>query len=73
MKKDKIEITNRPTAFMTMDDPHHKPYDFVEVSEWTNGEGWDISISNDQIFSIHDTEFRAIKKLIKKLDKLKDK
>ena len=35
------------------------PTDFIEVTEWKNGEGWDITI-NDKMFSLTDGELRAI-------------
>ena len=47
---------------------HNDSIDYIEVCEWSNGEGWDISISDKTIFSLHYTEYEAMKKLIKKLD-----
>lgn len=41
--------------------------DFIEVTEWANGEGYDINI-NDKIFSLHYGELEAINYLVKKLD-----
>lgn len=43
------------------------PNDFIEVTEWKNGEGWDITI-NDKIFSLTDGELRAINYLTMTLD-----
>ena len=45
---------------------YHKDHDFIEVTEWSNGEGWDITVS-DKNFSLHFTEYEVLKKLIKKL------
>ena len=67
----RIEVNVRKAAFCEMNDPWHKPHDFIEVTEWTNGEGWDIQISDNKLFSIHETEYEAIKKLIKHLNKYK--
>lgn len=44
-----------------------KESDFIEVTEWTNGEGWDISI-NDRLISLTYGQLEAIKYLIKVLD-----
>jgi hypothetical protein len=65
-----IEITKRKSAFLSPIGPWHKEHDFIEVTEWTNGEGWDITISDKQ-FSLHFTEYDALKKLIKHLEKSK--
>lgn len=48
-----------------------KPDDFVEVSLWHNGEGFDVhlSSSNDQTIQLTWGQFKAIKKLVKELDK----
>ena len=60
----KIELGKRATAFVNLHDVWHKKHDFVEVTEWTNGEGWDIAISDSKMISLHFTEFEAIKALI---------
>lgn len=48
-----------------------KPDDFIEVSLWHNGEGFDAHFSshNDQSFKLTWGEYRALKKLVKELDK----
>lgn len=63
----KIEVKPRNSAFVTMTDAWHKEHDYVEVTDWTNGEGWDIAISDKKIVSLHFTEFEAIKALIEHL------
>ena len=45
-----------------------KEGDFVELTEWHNGEGFDICI-NEKTISVTCEEFRLIKKLHKKLKK----
>jgi hypothetical protein len=67
-----IVMSTRRTAFVTLKDAWHKPHDYVEVTEWTNGEGWDIAISDKKIFSIHFTEYEAIKSMIKHLENLNE-
>lgn len=44
---------------------------FIEITEWKNGEGWDVNISNytEKLFNLSIGELQAIKKLIKELDK----
>ena len=44
-----------------------KDSDFIEVTEWTNGEGWDISL-NDRQISLTYGQLEAIKYLVKALD-----
>ena len=48
-----------------------KPHDFIEVSLWRNGEGFDAHLSTHADQTIHLTwgEFNALKKLVKELDK----
>ena len=41
--------------------------DFIEVTEWENGEGWDISL-NDRRISLTYGQLEAIKYLVKALD-----
>jgi hypothetical protein len=62
--REKIELGKRSSAFVNLHDAWHKKHDFVEVTEWTNGEGWDIAISDNKMLSLHFTEFEAIKALI---------
>ena len=45
-----------------------KPHSFIEVTEWSNGDGFDITI-NDKITSFTRGELDAIKALVKKLNK----
>jgi hypothetical protein len=39
-----------------------KPDDMVEVCEWTNGEGWDITVA-DKMFQLTMGELQAIQVL----------
>ena len=52
-------------------DPLAMPGDFIEVSLWRNGKGFDAYLSRDGDETIRLTwgEFRALKKLIKELNK----
>jgi hypothetical protein len=65
----KIEIRQRKSVFVPLVDAWHKEHDFLEVTEWSNGEGWDITISDDKQFSLHFTEFAVLKELIALLEK----
>jgi len=40
-----------------------KENDFIEVTEWSNGEGYDITI-NDKIISLTDGQLEGIKYLV---------
>ena len=44
-----------------------KDMDFIEVTEWTNGEGWDIWL-NDRLMSLTYGQLEAINYLVKTLD-----
>ena len=68
--KIKFETSNRKSVFCTDLGQYfpHKESDFIEVTEWTNGEGWDITISDTKHFSLHFTEFDVIKQLIERLE-----
>ncbi len=48
-----------------------KPNDFIEVSLWYNGEGFDVNLNSngEQRFCLTWGQFKALKKLIKELDK----
>jgi len=52
-------------------DQFAKPHDFIEVSLWHNGEGFDACLSTrgNQTIRLTWGEFKALKKLIKELDK----
>lgn len=41
--------------------------DFIEITEWTNGEGYDITI-NDKIISLTNGQLEAINYLTKSLE-----
>jgi hypothetical protein len=59
-------------AFASLQDFDHlaKPGDFIEVTLWHNGEGFDASLSShaEQTIGLSWGEFKALKKLIKELD-----
>jgi len=79
MKK-KIEVSQRKAAFAELKDfcifsvgPERKDKgDFLEVTEWTNGEGYDIHISDvngEKQFNITWGQYEAMKKCIKLINK----
>lgn len=45
-----------------------KDNDFIEVTEWSNGEGWDIQINDTKIISLCYGELEAINYLVKALE-----
>ncbi len=65
---DKVKFDQRKSVFVPMQDAWHKEHDFMEVTEWTNGEGWDITISDQKQFSLHFTEFKVMQELIALLE-----
>jgi hypothetical protein len=60
------------TAFVSLKefDVIAKPDDFMEVSLWYNGEGFDVILSTngEQRFCLTWGQFKALKKIIKELD-----
>ena len=64
-----MEIANRKSISdkLTKYDYLAKDDDFIEVTEWTNGEGYDIVI-NDKIISLTDGQLDAINYLTKSLE-----
>ena len=45
-----------------------KDEDYIEVTEWTNGEGYDITINDDKIISLTEGQINAINYLVKSLE-----
>jgi len=77
-KKDKemfvSELYSRKAIFADLDqfDPlFSKENDYIEITEWANGEGIDVDIhkTDPQTFSITWGQLDAMKYLIKKLNK----
>lgn len=64
-----MEINNRISIYDNLRKycHHAKDSDFIEVTEWTNGEGWDIQIK-DRNISLTYGELDAINYLIKALE-----
>lgn len=60
-----MELKTRKTVYDDLNkyDYLAKEHDFIEVTEWTNGEGWDITI-NDKVISLTDGQLEAIKHLV---------
>lgn len=71
-KKPNLEFYTRDAVFAELKQFCHlaKEHDFIEVTEWNNGEGWDVTINttSEQNISITYGQFNAIKKLIKFLE-----
>ena len=71
----KITTYKLDTAFAELRqfDPLAKPHDFIEVSLWHNCKGFDAHLSRDgdgdETIRLSWGEFKALKKLIKELDK----
>ena len=73
----KIELYKRDAAFVPLKDfcimSIHKEGEFIEVSEWYNGEGFDVEVvtNNNMRFQLTHGQFDALKKLVKQLGKRK--
>lgn len=70
-KNFKYDVKDRKSINANLNDFCYlnKPESFIEITEWANGDGFDITI-NDKITSFTRGELDAIKMLVKKLDKL---
>lgn len=64
-----MEIKQRKSVFdkLAKYDYLAKQDDFIEVTEWTNGEGWDITL-NERTFHLTVGQLEAVNYLIKTLD-----
>lgn len=69
MKDRKIEFETKKSAScnLTLFDHLAKENTFVEVTEWVNGEGFDISI-DDRMFHLTYGELDAINYLVKSIE-----
>ena len=83
MKKE-INVTNRKSAFVelkdycigSMDFDNKDKGHFLEVTEWSNGEGYDIHIydsEGERQIHLSYGQFDAIKKCVKVIDKTHNK
>ena len=65
-----METYKRESAFTELKEFDHlaKPDDFMEVTLWHNGEGFDVTISDDQLFTLSWGQYKALKKLVKAAD-----
>lgn len=64
----KIESVRSITTKMKMFDLTSKESDYITVTEWSNGEGWDICI-NDNVIQISRGELEAINFLTTAVDR----
>jgi hypothetical protein len=66
-----MEESKRNTLFMQLDDYciMAKEHDYIEVTQWSNGEGFDVMIQGNRLerFSLTLGEFKALKKGVKHL------
>lgn len=68
-----MKIENRKSIYDDLKNYDYlaKDNDFIEITEWTNGEGYDISIGRNnlsKLFNLTIGELDAINYLIKTLD-----
>lgn len=65
-----MEITQRKSVNDSLKKycVYAKDNDYIEITEWTNGEGWDINISDEKRISLTFGELAAINYLVKTLE-----
>ena len=73
--KTKITLKDRKSAFVELESicimSNIDSHDFMEVTEWSNGEGYDITINasnQEQLFHLTWGQLKALKQLVKALD-----
>lgn len=61
-----IESHTRKAKFMNLKSycHHSKEHDYMEVTEWSNGEGVDVNIDDKKHFSLTWGEYEALQVLI---------
>ena len=61
-----METYQRPARFTELRPYDHfaKEGDFMEVCEWHNGEGFDVTISNSQHFSLTQGQWECLQALV---------
>jgi hypothetical protein len=66
-----MEEYKRNSVIMQLDDYciMSKEHDYIEVTEWSNGEGFDVMMEGDRLerFSLTSGQFKALKKAVKHL------
>lgn len=64
-----MEVCNRKSVMTNLKDFDHlsKEHDYIEVTQWNNGEGWDIFI-NERHISLTYGQLEAINYLTKHLE-----
>jgi len=64
-----METNNKKSVWSDLNkfDVLAKEHDFIEITEWSNGEGWDIS-TNEKIISLSYGQLAAINYLTKYLE-----
>lgn len=77
-KDNKIELTTRKAGYALLKDfcsfSFQEETDFIEVTEWINGEGFDVEIDTKHSmknfkFQLTYGQFDALKKIVKQIDK----
>lgn len=61
-----MEQYNRKTKMTQLKNYDHlaKEHDFIEVCEWYNGEGFDVTISDNKSISLTWGEFEALTAMV---------
>lgn len=75
-KKKEFEMSPRRSIFSEIDDYCYlsKEHDYIEITEWSNGDGFDIDICTEgsQILRITWGQFKLLKKMAKQLENCND-
>lgn len=70
-----IDIKKVRTVFCELNKFDHMAKDdsFIQVTEWANGEGWDVAFDNNRHISLTFGELDAINYMVKTLDLIGEK
>ena len=62
-----MEFYNRKAVYAPLKEYCHlaKEHSFMEVTEWHNGEGFDVTIADDKYYSFTHGEFELLNVLVR--------
>ena len=73
MSKQQFKVASRKSIFSEIGEYCYlsKEHDYIEITEWTNGDGFDIDVASEgqQKMGITWGQFKLIKKIVKQLEK----
>lgn len=76
MSKQQFKVASRKSVFSEIGEYCYlsKEHDYIEITEWTNGDGFDVDLSSlgEQRIAITYGQFKLLKHLVKQLEKSRE-